>query len=273
MIKLTESEIKRFIEAIDSNSTYDFSEYSIKSFTRRLEKLTMDYHCSVDELIEKISSNEKLLEEIVKNITVNTTEIFRDPEIWTTIKDDIIRKYQHEEPINIWHAGASTGQEVYTMLILLKQAGLFNNADVYGTDLNTDVLNVAESGKYKYREIDEYIKNFDDTFPDTTNFKLTDYFEISRKRSLMKVKPLLLNKAVYQKHDLTTLQNPFDKKFHIIFCRNVLIYFNHELQNKIFEFFLDNMVKGGTLIIGKHEGILGEIGTKFEKYGTIYVKK
>lgn len=270
---VTNDEITAFVEAVKNASDYDFSEYSIKSFTRRLEKLTGDYRMTVDDIIKKIQVNKPFLEELVKNITVNTTEIFRDPEIWVTIKNDIIRKYQHENPINIWHAGASTGQEVYTMLILLKQAGLFNNANVYGTDLNSDVLDVAISGKYKYREIDEYIKNFNETFVEPGKYDLTDYLEISRKRSLMKVKPFLLDKAIFSKHDLTSLVNPFDKKFHIIFCRNVLIYFNHELQNKIFEFFLDNLVSGGTLIIGKHEGILGDIGARFQKYGTIYVKK
>jgi chemotaxis protein methyltransferase CheR len=273
MAEPTNEEIQAFISALKSSSEYDFSEYSIKSFTRRLEKISADNHMSVFEVIDKLKKDKNFLEETVKNITVNTTEIFRDPEVWIKIKKAIIPKYQFENEINIWHAGSSTGQEVYTVLIVLKQMGLFDKANIFATDLNTDVLEVAESGKYKYREIDEYIKNFGEAHIESEKYQLADYLEISRKRSLMKVKPFLLNKAVYAKHDLTSLKNPFEKKYHIIFCRNVLIYFNHDLQNKIFSFFLDNLVPGGTLVIGKHEGILGDIGNKFEKHGTIYVKK
>lgn len=273
MIELTPEEIQGFIEAVKSNSEYNFSEYSIKSFTRRLEKISSDTRLSPGEIIQKIKTNKNFLEETVKNITVNTTEIFRDPEIWIKIRNEIMPKYEFEEEINIWHAGASTGQEVYTMLIMLKQLGLLKKSNVYATDINSDVLQIAKSGKYKYREIDEYIKNFSTAHVGLNKYELSDFLEISRKKSLMKVKPFLLNKAVYAKHDLTSLVNPFEKKFHIIFCRNVLIYFNHDLQNKIFEFFLNNMIKGGTLVIGKHEGILGDIGIKFEKQGTIYIKK
>ena len=87
------------------------------------------------------------------------------------------------------------------------------------------------------------------------------------------MKSNLLNKAQYKKHDLTDITNPFAVKYNIIFCRNVLIYFNHNLQNKIFKLFHDSLFTGGALIVGKHEGILGDIGNKFEKKGTIYIKK
>ncbi len=270
---LTQQEIDTFIRVLSEHSDYDFSNYSVKSFTRRVEKIVQDNQISLPALLEKLKNNRNFLEQTVKDITVNTTEIFRDPEIWQTIRKDIITRYKDEPFINIWHAGASTGQEVFSMLILLKEAGLFDKANVYATDLNLDVLEVAKSGKYKYREIDEYINNYTSAFSDTAEPPMKDYIEISRLKSLIKVKSALTEKPHFAKHDLTSCENPFGINFHIIFCRNVLIYFNHDLQNSIFKFFHDNLKENGTLIIGRHEGILGEISAKYDKHGTIYFKK
>jgi chemotaxis protein methyltransferase CheR len=273
MKELTVSEINTFIDALKRKSNYDFSEYSIKSFTRRVEKLLADYRTDIDGLIKKFSSEPSFLEELVRNITVNTTEIFRDPELWKKINNEILPLYKNELRINIWHAGASTGQEVYTMLILLKINGLFDKSKIYASDLNSEVLETAESGKYKYREIDEYINNFNLTFDNDKKYDINDYFKISRTRNLIKVNSSLMDKAQYKKHDLTNLTNPFAVKYNIIFCRNVLIYFNNELQNKVYKLFLDSLFTGGALIVGKHEGILGDISEKFIKKGTIYIKK
>jgi chemotaxis protein methyltransferase CheR len=265
------ADIQLFIDAIKRYSDYDFREYSIKSITRRIEKISSDYKTDIPNLIQKISVNKGFLEQIVKNITVNTTEIFRDPSLWNTINKEILPTLINEHRINIWHAGASTGQEVYTMLILLKIKGFLDKSKIYASDLNSDVLEVAESGKYKYREIDEYINNFNETF--NNDMDVNEFFKISRSRNLIKVKPNLLNRVQYKKHDLTALTNPFAVKYNLIFCRNVLIYFNHSLQNKIFKVFYDALFTGGALILGKHEGMLGDISEKFEKKGTIYIKK
>jgi len=274
MKDLTPEEIQLFIDAISEYSDYDFSEYSIKSFTRRVQKLLIDYRTDLSGLIKKISEKKEFLEEAVKNITVNTTEIFRDAKIWETINNQILPAYRNELRINIWHAGASTGQEIYTMLILLKQHGLYDKSKVYASDINSDVLEISKSGKYKYREIDEYINNFNETYKNSEQkYNIKDYFKISRSGNLIKVKPFLLDKAQYKIHDLTNITNPFAVKYNIIFCRNVLIYFNHELQNRIIKLFEKSLFTGGALIIGKHEGILGTVAEKFQKHGTIYIKK
>jgi chemotaxis protein methyltransferase CheR len=99
------------------------------------------------------------------------------------------------------------------------------------------------------------------------------YFVINRRKNLIKLKPPLLNKPTFLKHDIVTQGNIFDRKFDLIFCRNVLIYFNHELQNRLFQFFYDNLEDDGCLIIGRHEGMLGEIATKFKKEESIYKKR
>lgn len=272
-MEIKQSDINLFVETVQKLSDYDFSDYSVKSFSRRLEKLTGDYKSSVEELTKKMRKDRRFLEKLVKEITVNTTELFRDPPIWQSIRKMVIPRFSNEEFINVWHAGASTGQEVYSLLILMHQLKLFDKTRVYATDLNEDVLELSASGVYRYREIDEYIENYNAAAEGIKVPKIKEYMDISRKRSTIKIKPFLTQKPVFQKHDLVSLKRPFDRKLHIIFCRNVLIYFNHELQNRIFEMFRESLHPGGALIIGKHEGILGEVGMKFEKFGTIYFKK
>ena len=270
---VSEKHIQDFIDFVKENSKYDFSSYSIKSFTRRLNKLVSDQKMRIPEILLKAINNDEYLDKIIKNITVNTTELFRDPMIWTMIRKDIIPRYRNEEIFNIWHPGVSTGQETYSMMVLLDEAGILDRANIVATDLNDDVLATAESGKYKYREIDEYIKNYDETFGDDNKPAMSKYFNISKRKNLIKVERILTNKAKFIRHDLTSLKNPTDHKYHMIVCRNLLIYFTHEKQNEIFKFFYDLLLPGGTLVIGRHEGILSNIASKFEKKGTIYIKK
>lgn len=269
----TQADIELFIQSVSKHSDYDFSDYSIKSFSRRLEKLVGDHRATVPELVHKFSKDKAFLEKLVREITVNTTELFRDPQIWQSIRNMIVPRFKYEDFINIWHAGSSTGQEVFSMLILMHQCGLYDKTNSYATDLNTDVIEVAQSGVYRFREIDEYLDNYSAATEGHNLPPLEEYMEISRKKSTIKIKSFIAEKPKYQKHDLVSLECPWERKFHIIFCRNVLIYFNHELQNRIFEMFHDSLYPGGALIIGKHEGILGDIGLKFNKYGTIYIKK
>ncbi|MEN8119797.1 MAG: CheR family methyltransferase [Bacteroidota bacterium] len=274
------SEIRNLIDAIGEASTYNFSDYSEKSFKRRVDKVLEDHRINIDDLIVKIRNNESFLEKIVKEITVNTTEIFRDTKTWQTLKYDILKKYQDKETIDIWHVGCSTGQEVYSVLILLNEIGMIDKARVIATDLNTDVIDVAKKGVYRFREIDEFIENYDSVMRTNPNgdsnhidIPYQKYIDINRRKNIIKIKPLLLNKTEFYKHDIVQDGNIFERKFDLVFCRNVLIYFNHQLQNKLFEFFHENINDDGALIIGRHEGMLGQISGKFNKIESIYLKK
>jgi len=276
-MKVDKTEADKLIEAIGEHSSYDFNQYSEKSFQRRVEKILSDYKLAIDDLVIKLHQDPVFLEEVVKNITVNTTEVFRDTATWQILKHKVLKKFRDKHGINIWDIGCSTGQEVYSLLILLNELELFSKTDVFATDLNTDVLGVAEKGVYKFREIDEFIDNYNkvmcsNPFNEPTHVDVPSekYFIINRKKNLITIKPPLLNKPFFLKHDIVKQGNTFDRKFDIIFCRNVLIYFNHELQNKLFDFFYDNLNTDGILVLGRHEGMLGEIASKFKKEESIY---
>ncbi|MEA3451286.1 MAG: CheR family methyltransferase [Bacteroidota bacterium] len=272
-MSLTEQEVNRFKNEILEFSEYDFTGYSVKSFTRRLDKILNDNKMSLDSLLKKMEKNNTFLETVVKEITVNTTEPFRTPNIWKNIIPLLEDKYRDVDEIKIWHAGCSNGLEVYSMLILLYEMRLFDKVKVFGSDLNEDMLEIARSGKYRLHDFDEYWHNFDEVMKQFDGFDVKNYLDKNTRRSFVKMKSFLIEKPDFIKQDLINDGNIFSTNFDIIMCRNVLIYFNHELQNEIFNFFHKNLNENGMLIIGKHESILSPIQHKFERIDSIYIKK
>ncbi len=278
---INQNDIHNFIKAIKENSEYDFSQYAPKSFYRRVEKLLEDFETDIYDLIDRIQEGDaNFIQKIVNHLTVNTTELFRDPKVWHSIRYRILPKLRNNEVINIWHPGCSSGQEVYSMLILLNEEGLLDRANVYGTDINTEVLDKATKGEYSYRLNVEYFQNFDEVirknphnYEEYRNVPYTKYFDIDPVNDIIRVKPFLKEKAKFIKHDITKLNNPFGKQFDIILCRNVLIYFNRTLQSKVINFFYDHLPFPGYLILGYHESIIGPESYKFHKHGYYYAKK
>lgn len=278
MKEIDDNEIKMFTDRIKKISDYDFYGYSHKSLKRRLAKLLFDINIDFNTFLYKIEHDKTFLEQVVKNITVNTTELFRDPVIWNSIRYEILPLFRERRTLNIWHAGCSTGQEVFSMLILLNELELFDKSDLYATDINPDVLELARTGIYKYEFNLNYLDNFDKVIRQNHNGQYLDveyskYFSIDKTRDVIKMHSFLSEKPVYKKMDLVMGSNPFPVKFDIIICRNVIIYFNYELQNRVFKLFYDNLSAGGCLILGVHETILGPFSLYFEKKYQGYFKK
>jgi chemotaxis protein methyltransferase CheR len=277
---ITSLDLQQFVTAIKNYSNYDFSEYSDKSLKRRLAKVLVDYKLELSGLITQMRSNQQLVEQVVKDITVNTTELFRDPLVWQYMRHVVLPKLKNQQTINIWHAGCSTGQEVYSMLMILNELDLLDRTKLYASDLNTDVLQTAKKGQYKYRFNIAYLDNFDKVLKENPlNYEqlldvpYSKYFDIDKDKDLIRMLPFLTEKPVFKKLDLVKDANIFYVKFDIIICRNVIIYFNYELQNKIFELFHNNLYGNGYLWLGMHESILGPHASKFEKIGHLYQKK
>lgn len=278
MVSLEES--NKFVNAVKAISTYDFSDYSDKSFRRRLEKIINDFQITLDELIFRVIKDKEFLEHIVREITVNTTELFRDPELWIALRYKVLPKLAQNKSIFIWHAGCSSGQEIYSMLILLSELELIDRAKVFATDLNTEMLEKAKKGEYRYRFNLNYLNNFDKVikenpynYEEVRDVKYEKYFDIDKAKDTITMKPFLRDKAVYRKHDLVCNKNIFYSKFDLIFCRNVIIYFNNRLQNQVIEMFYHNLFKDGHLILGAHESILEPLAGNFERTRGIYRKK
>jgi len=274
-MQIKDDEIKDIVKAIYDLSGYDFSDYSPKSLLRRFEKILIDYQCTMPELINKLKTNPLLIESIVKNITVNTTEFFRDPIVWIEFEEKVIPELKKREHIKIWHPGCSLGHEPYSMLIMLNEHQLLDKAEIIATDLNSDVLATAKNGLFRYFLDIEYLKNFDSVInSDPLNDKIPyeKYFDIDASKDIFKIKPEFLNKIKFYKHNL--VQDPFPNpdSFDLIMCRNVLIYFTMELQNKILYDFYKSLKIYSYLILGYHESILGSLANFFDKNGQVYKK-
>lgn len=278
---IPENEISKIITTIKQNSGYDFSEYSIKSFQRRISKITESYNTNTTQLINKIkNADQKFIEKLIADITVNTTELFRSPPVWHSVKYRILPKLMQNDQINIWHAGCSTGQEVFSMIILLNELGILEKTNIYASDINSVALTKALKGQYIYRFNIEYLQNFDEVikknpynFEEYNNVKYEKYLNIDKIKDKINIKKFITKKPTFKKHDLVTRKNIFNKKFDIIMCRNVLIYFNLALQAKVINFFYENLKFPGFLILGYHESIIGNETTKFHKKHFYYTKK
>jgi chemotaxis protein methyltransferase CheR len=277
---ITSLDLQQFVNAIRNYSSYDLSEYSDKSLNRRLVKVLTDYKLELPALLSQMRTNPRMIEDVVKDITVNTTELFRDPHIWQHLKYVMLPKLKNQQSINIWHAGCSTGQEVYSLMIMLNELGMLDKAKIYASDLNTDVLQIAKNGQYKYRFNIAYLDNFDKALKENPfNYEeyfdvpYSKYFDIDKEKDLIKMHPFLTEKPVFKKHDLVKDGNIFFTKFDLIVCRNVIIYFNYELQNKVFELFNNSLFPNSYLWLGMHESIMGPHSTKFEKNAHFYMKR
>lgn len=277
---VSDQDLKFFVQALKTASYYDLSDYSEKSLKRRIQKILTDNKMDINTLVGTIKTNPAFTERVLKDITVNTTELFRDPTIWHTLRYRVLPKLENNKNINIWHAGCSTGQEVYSMMILLKEMGLFDKAKIFATDINTDVLEQAKKGLYKFRFNIGYLDNFDKVikqnpynYDEYTEVPYEKYFRIDKLKDEIFMNEELKEKPIYRKHDLVKDGNLFFAKFDIILCRNVIIYFNYNLQNKVFELFHSNLYTKGALILGMHETILGPMAQRFDKKGYAYYKK
>ncbi len=277
---LSDQEVVFFINTVKNASSYDFSEYSEKSLKRRLQKILIDNNMDLITLINKLKTNKDFLEKTVKDITVNTTELFRDPQIWQTLKYRILPKFSENKNINIWHAGCSTGQEVYSMMILLNEMDLLDKAKIFASDLNVDALEAAKKGVYKYRFNIGYLDNFDKVikenpfnYDEYNDVPYNKYFKIDKVTDTIVMNDFLKKKPIFRQHDLVKGGNLYFAKFDLILCRNVIIYFKYSLQNKVFKLFHEHLYTNGYLVLGMHETMLGEITSKFDKKGQAYRKK
>ncbi|MDY0201804.1 MAG: CheR family methyltransferase [Bacteroidales bacterium] len=277
---VTDQDLQYFVNTLKNSSKYDFSEYSDKSLKRRLQKILTDFNLDMTGLLSAIKNKPDFTEKIVREITVNTTELFRDPQVWHMLRTRILPKLKNNKNINIWHAGCSTGQEVYSLMILLNEMEMFEKAKIFASDLNTDVLEAAKKGEYKYRFNIGYLDNFDKVikqnplnYEEFNDVPYENYFDIDKSKDTITMKKYLTEKPIFRKHDLVKDGNLFFAKFDLILCRNVIIYFNYSLQNKVFDLFHANLYNKGTLLLGMHETILGPWANKFEKMGQAYIKK
>lgn len=226
---------------------YDFSDYSRASMKRRLNRLVaMDKFPSFAEMRYRLINDEFYLRRFIEEITVNVTEMFRDPEFFKYLRLNIIPTLGTYPFIRIWIAGCASGEEAYSIAILLKEANLLDKSIIYATDLNPRVLERAKSGIFPMKYIKQYSENYlaSGGYEDFSSYYSAKYDVVIFNESLRR-------KIVFSTHNLVS-DSSFNS-FQLILCRNVLIYFNTHLQSRVFDLMDKSLDNLGYLALGTKE--------------------
>lgn len=263
--------VELFLQAIQMKYGYDFSEYSRAHIKRRIKtRLVKSGIANTFELIHQIVEDEAFFKEVLLDFSINVTEMFRDPNFFKYLREQVVPVLESYPQIKIWHAGCSSGEEVYSMAILMKECGLYDRCQIYATDFNDKILQQAKSGIYPLESIKDYTKNYIQA-GGTESF--SDYYLAKYDSAILESD--LRKKVTFAQHNLVT-DGSFGE-MHLIMCRNVLIYFDRGLQNRVNRLFFDSLTKGGFLCLGSKEtltytDVADEFTTVSETY-KVYKKK
>ncbi|WP_061281122.1 CheR family methyltransferase [Leptospira interrogans] len=268
---IQDTEINLLLEVIFEKYGYDFRQYSEAHIRRRLiSRLALSGLSSISEMQTQVLQDKTFASKLLQDLSITVTEMFRDPDFYVCLRKKVIPILKTYPFVKIWHAGCSTGEEAYSMAIILKEEGLYERSILYATDFNEQALNVAREGIFRNRSMKEYTINYQ--LSGGSGF-FSDYYTSDGEMVIMN--QTLKKNIVWAHHNLVT-----DRVFaevNLVFCRNVLIYFKRELQNQVHHLFLESLVKGGILCLGSKEGIsYGGLAEKYESLDSkqkIYKKK
>ncbi|MCP4458545.1 MAG: protein-glutamate O-methyltransferase CheR [Cytophagales bacterium] len=243
---INDEEVSSLMVAINNRYGLDFTNYEQTSLKRGIVRLMMKHRMeSSIELWSKVLRDKHFFDNAIDDLLVNLTELFRNPDVWIKLRDDILPK-NSDSSRKIWHAGCSTGEEVYTMSFVLEESGLLAKTKITATDLSTSALNKAIKGEYSTLLMTQYLVPFLKFFP---NKDLKDYFDY--KDAYATVKSKFQFNMSFRKHNLVI--DPMNEKFDIILCRNVMIYFDQKLKIRVLDLLFDSLNEEGLLIIGYYD--------------------
>jgi chemotaxis protein methyltransferase CheR len=261
---LTAEQITELIDLVKKVHGFDFSNYSKASLKRRISRIMMIKKLEFYDLKHTLVNNPEFFQNFLEEITVNVTEMFRDPSFYKALNNDVIPYLSTYQHIKIWSAGCSSGEEVYSLAILLKHAELKNKSFIYGTDINTVVLKEARLGIYSYRNVKSYAENYQ-----LSGLKgsLTDHFTTMYDAATIHSE--LKANTLFSVHNL--ISDTVFNEFQLISCRNVFIYFETQLQEKILELFYKSLCPHGFLCLGSKETIRSDTFKK--KFKAVNLKE
>lgn len=259
MYEIEIADLRKLTDFVKDRFDYDFKNYAMSSFKRRISRIMELYKFkSVDALIDKLTTTPAFFEEFVSEITVNVTEMFRDPMFWKILKEQIVPGIlSGHDKLNIWHAGCSSGEEVFSMAIVLHEMGILNKASIIATDIDTAILEKAKKASVSLKNMELNNKNYQ-KYSETGS--LDRYFK--EENGFAFFDKSLLQSVSFRKHDL--VKGQVFSKFDLILCRNVMIYFNQTLQNEVLIKLHESLFKYGYLAIGSKESLIWcDIANKF----------
>jgi chemotaxis protein methyltransferase CheR len=240
-------ELELLLEAIYQRYGHDFRQYSQASVKRRvLHHLARTEFPTISELMAHILYDPALFQSLLFDMSVTVTEMFRDPWFYATLREQVIPFLKTFPFINIWHAGCATGEEVYSLAILLKEEGLYQRAHIYATDFNDVALEKAKTRIYPLDRIKEYTENYQKA---GGKHSLADYYRAQYQSVIFDAD--LQKNITFANHNLAT--DGVFGEMHLILCRNVLIYFDRSLQDRVLALFYNSLLYNGFLCLGSKE--------------------
>lgn len=244
-----EIEIRLLIEALYLKYGYDFRNYSKAHIKRRiLNRFQISELNSITEMTHKAIYDSDFVDKILMDLSITVTEMFRDPSFYKALRQSVLpvlRSYPH---VKIWHAGCASGEEVYSMAIILREEGLFHKTQIYATDFNPLILRHAKKAEYPISRIKEFTVNYQKAGGKRS---FSDYYKADDETA--KLNENLKKNIVFANHNLV-IDSVF-AEMNLIVCRNVLIYFDRQLQDKVIGLFMESLAGGGFLCLGSKENL------------------
>ena len=240
-------EIELLLEGVFRHYGFDFRSYAYASIRRRLwKRIEEEGLSSVSALQERVLHEPPMMEKLLLDLSINVTAMYRDPGFYQAFREHVVPLLRTYPFIRIWHAGCSTGEEVYSMAILLREEGLYDRARIYATDINEVVLQRAKAGIFPLERMQEYTDNY---MRAGGKRSFSEYYTAKYGGALFDQS--LTKNVVFSQHNLVTDRS--FSEFNVILCRNVLIYFDKTLQAKVHGLFYDSLSMFGVLVLGSKE--------------------
>lgn len=262
---INDEDLELLIHSVASEQGYDFSNYAKPSFQRRIVRFYSLFNISnVNELIYKLNESPVFFQVFLENISVSVTEMYRDPGFYKTLVQDVFPALSTYPLIRIWHAGCATGEEVYSLCILLKEAGLLSKSLLYATDINPAVIRQASKGAFPLQLMKGYSQNY---IQAGGQEEFSKYYNAKYNHAMMDRS--LSERIIFSTHNLVS--DASFNSFQLILCRNTLIYFNKDLQNSVLQLFDDSLDTLSFLALGTKETLnYSAISDKFQEVSKKY---
>ncbi len=242
-------EIELLLEAIYRRHGYDFRGYALASLRRRLwHRVYGEGLATLSGLQERILHEPACMDRLLRDLSINVTEMFRDPSFYVALRERVFPILRTHPYLRIWQAGCSTGEEIYSLAIALREEGLAQRTRIYATDINNAALQRARSGTFALERMQRYTENY---LRAGGTEEFSSYY--SADGDSARFDPSLGANIVLAQHNLVT-DGSFNE-FHLIVCRNVMIYFGSALQEEVLQLFADSMMRNGILALGRKESI------------------
>jgi len=252
-------ELDLLLEGILRRHGYDFRHYARASLKRRIasimEKIGVE---NISAIIPRILRDDAVFNEFLRTMSVTVTEMFRDPNFYAAVREKVIPNLRTYPFLKIWHAGCATGEEVYSMAITLEEEGLRQRTQIYATDFNNESLDKAREGIYSLSKMKQYMTSHGNSAPKGS---FSEHYHA--RYDSAKMSDSLRENLTFANHNLVT-DGAFGE-MNMIVCRNVMIYFNKDLQNRVLKLFRDSLCHRGYLCLGSKESLsLSEVAPDFE---------